>query len=147
MKTILGLLFVFYCVAADNTIQKNVEPSKQEKRSLSHGAFGFGLPGSIQSSPSVISSGIPSTSIVSGPSAVLGDSSAVLGDASAVLGGSSTVLGGSSGVFGGSPAVLGGSSTVLGGSSAVGVSTNTNTLTTIKQNVPVPVYQPYPVIR
>lgn len=144
MKTILGLLFVLYFVAADNSQSKNVEQSKQEKRSLSHGALDIGLPAtSFESAPSFGSYG-PSVSY--GSSASFGPGPSVVSSEIPASIPSSAVLPG---------AVEG--AVLSGPASAVGVSTNTNTLTTINQRVPVPVpvYRavpvdrpvPYPVVR
>lgn len=152
MKAIIGLLFVLYCVAADNSQPKNVEQSKQEKRSLSHGALDIGLPAtSFESAPSYG----PPTSFGSasyGPSVSYG-SSASFGPGPSVVSNEIPAPIPSSAVLPG--AVEG--AVLSGPASTVGISTNTNTLTTINQKVPVPVpvYRavpvdrpvPYPVVR
>ena len=152
MKAFIGIVFVVCLVGAsevENKVQS--ESLKQEKRSLSHGVLGGGYSSSYPSyeghyggsygltglsEPSIVSSsgpisvssgGYPGEVISSGPSYSDG----------AILSGGSI----------GGPILSGGAvdGGVVSAGSAVGISTNTNTLTTVRQNVPVPVAVDRPV--
>lgn len=160
MRAFVGLLVVLCCgslIGASESKQKAnpAEPVKQEKRSLSHGVLG----GGYQTQSYQNYAGPYGSYGVTGGGYLGSEYSAATVDAScpgcavSTSGGVSvsgpgiiTSAGGSAvgvgGVIGTGPAVFG-----PGPAVGVGVSTNTDTLTTIRQNVPVavPVDRPIPM--
>lgn len=156
MRAFVAVLFVVSCAghisASGDANEINSESPKQEKRSLSHGigngyySAGLSDGGYVSSGPLSVSSG-PSISS-SGPS-ILSGGSGILSSGPGIDIGSGIDVGpglaAGPGIAVGSG--LGGGPAVVAGASAVGVSTNTNTFTTVRENVPVgvPVDRPIPV--
>lgn len=138
MRGFVAVLFVASCaglISASGDSKVNSESAKQEKRSLSHG-IGNGYYSAGLSDGGFSSSG--PISVSSGPSFSAGPS--------IISSGPGLAAGGPA--FGAGPAVIASAGpAVVGGGASVGVSTNTNTFTTVRENVPVavPVDRPVPV--
>lgn len=164
MRAFAGLVVVVCCVslsvASERPREAHSEDGKQEKRSLSHGSvLGGGYPYSsypsgaghygsygIAGSASLIAEGGESSILSSGPLAV--SSGPSISSGPGIISGGPGIYGGSgfynNGGFinGGGPGFAGAGFATSG---VAAVSTNTDTLTTVRQNVPVPVPVDRPV--
>lgn len=151
MRAFIGLLLVVSCgsvvlASQSESKDKQSESAKQEKRSLSHGVLGGGYPSNYGSLAGSYASyglagayangigGLEGGVVSSGPVTVSGGPEIVSSGGPGIVSG-----------FGGAgigPGFAGGVGFAAGG---VGVSTNTDTLTTVRQNIPVPVAVDRPV--
>lgn len=162
-------------VASERPKEVHSEDGKQGKRSLSHGSvLGGGYPYSsypsgaghygsygIAGSAGIIAEGGESSILSSGPLAVSSGPGIISGGPGIISGGPGIINGGP-GIIGSGAGIYGGSGFYNNGgfingggpgfagasfatSGVAAVSTNTDTLTTVRQNVPVPVPVDRPV--
>lgn len=136
MRAFIGLLFAVSCgsivLASQNEQKVQSENVKQEKRSLSHGIIGDGY-----------SSKYGNIAGSYGSYGLAGAEGSIVSSGPVLISGGSGLIGSG---YGGGPGLVGaGAGFGIGTAQTVGVSTNTDTLTTVHKTVPVPVDRPVPV--